>query len=195
MTGLPATLGAISPSSLFLWHIQLQVHCYPHHTQTFKVVAPRQPGLPITRRLLPASSPPLQLAPPTPSQNARPGPAVIAARDSSWHKCWHSVGITCNNVCRLHPSRAIIITSQQEIGYSLAWFLGASFTFGAGLFRDMRKERREESLGAPQGSELRVARSGQQEAAGWAGDWESGPGRLCHRFALITSCVLGICIL
>lgn len=63
----------------------------------------------------PSSFPPLQLALPTLAQKARPRLGVIAARDSSWHKCWHSVGITCNNVCRLHPSRAIIITSQQKI--------------------------------------------------------------------------------
>lgn len=89
----------------------------------------------------------------------QPGPGVIAAWDFSWHKCWHSVGITCNNVCRLHPSRAVIITSRQEIGYSLAWFLGANFTFGAGLFRKIRRERREEKLECTPGN----------RTAGWPG--------------------------
>ena len=106
-----------------------------------------------------ASSPPPQLVPPTLPQNAKPGPGVIAAQDSSWHKCWHSVGITCNNVCRLHPSTAIIITSRWEIGYSLAWFLGASFTFGAGSFRKLRRRRREGTLEFTPGN----------RAAGWPG--------------------------
>lgn len=93
--------------------------------------------------LPPASLLPLQLAPPTLSQNARPGPGVIAARDSSWHKCWHSVGITCNNVCRLHPSRAIIITSRQEIVRLFPGLISRSqFHFESRLVWRNEKERR-----------------------------------------------------
>ena len=183
MSRFPAILVENGSITLFLRRIQSQVHFCRHHMLTFRAVAACLSPLRVTRHPPFASSPPPQLVPPTLPQNAKPGPGVIAAQDSSWHKCWHSVGITCNNVCRLHPSKAIIITSRREIGYSLAWFLGASFTFGAGSFRKWRRKRRDETLECTPGN----------RAAGWP-VWAAGcvwkgsgpgienPGWLCYQF-------------
>lgn len=163
---------------------------------TFKVVAACLSPLCATRHPPFARSPPPQLVPPILPQNAKPGPGVIAAQDSSWHKCWHSVGITCNNVCRLHPSKAIIITSRWEIGYSLAWFLGASFTFGAGSFRKLRRRRREGTLEFTPGNRAAgwPGLGGMWLEGQWAGNQESWVTLLsvCHIPYNFRSCICDV---